>query len=201
MARIVLFDLGNVVVDWEPMRLYRQLFDSEAAAARFCREVCTLDWHLAHDLGTPMAENRKPLIARYPEHAAAITAWETRWLDMFHGYVPGVPALIARLEERRVPLYGLSNIPAEKADETFDAFPIIRVLRDVVVSGAEGIAKPDPRIYEVALTRMGRPDPADVLFIDDRLDNIEAAGALGARGHHFRDAAGLETALEAAGLL
>ncbi len=201
MTRIVLFDLGNVVVDWDPMRLYRQVFGTDAEARRFCDEVCTLDWHLAHDLGTPMAENRAPLIARYPRHEAAITAWDTRWLDMFHGYVPGVPALIARLEERRVPLFGLSNIPAEKADETFDAFPMIRVLRDVIVSGAEGIAKPDPRIYEIAHQRMGAPDPADVLFIDDRSNNIEAAVAHGFSGHLFRDATGLEAALMAHGLL
>lgn len=195
MARIVLFDLGNVVVDWEPMRLYRQMFDDEAEAERFCRDVCTMDWHLAHDLGTPMAENRASLLANYPHYAEAITAWETRWLDMFHGYVAGVPALIAGLEERRVPLYGLSNIPAEKADETFDAFPIIRVLRDVVVSGAEKVAKPDRRIYEIAHIRMGAPDPADVLFIDDRQNNIDAAEAFGFKGHHFRDAEKLEAEL------
>lgn len=200
-ADSVLFDLGNVVVDWDPLRLYRQMFDTEADARRFCDEICTLDWHLAHDLGKPMAENRAPLLAAYPQFEAQILAWETRWLEMFHGYVPGVPALIARLEERRVPLYGLSNIPAEKAGETFDAFPVIRILRDVVVSGEERIVKPDRAIYDIAHRRMGRPDPSRVLFVDDRENNIDAARDFGFQAHHFSGADGLEAELNAHGLL
>ncbi|MEM7766081.1 MAG: HAD family phosphatase [Pseudomonadota bacterium] len=201
MTRTVLFDLGNVVVDWEPVRLYRQVFETEAEAEHFCREVCTMEWHLAHDLGVPMADNRQALIDQYPGHAEAITAWDTRWMEMFHGYVPGVPTLMARLEERGVPLFGLSNMPAEKAGETFDAFPIIHLLRDVVVSGAEKVAKPDRRIYEITHARMAAPAPSDVLFIDDRQDNIDAAEAFGFRGHLFTGAAGLEAALERHGVL
>jgi len=200
-ARIVLFDLGHVVVDWQPIKLYRQFFPTEAQARAFCDDVCNMDWHVQHDLGVSMAENAARLIAQYPEYETEILAWRTRWLDMFEGYVPGMPPLMARLEERRVPLYGLSNLPAEIAEETFDAFPMIRLLRDVIVSGAEKVIKPDPRIYQIALDRMGNPDPADVLFIDDRLANIEAAEALGFRGHHFGGAEGLEQVLIAEGLL
>jgi len=201
MARIVLFDLGNVVVDWDPMRLYRSRFDTKAEAEVFCRDVCNMAWHVNHDRGVSMAQNRAPLIAAYPHHENHIVAWDTHWLDMFHGYVPGVPALIARLEEARIPLYGLSNLPAEKAGPTFDAFPMIRVLRDVVVSGAEKVVKPDRRIYEIALSRMGSPDPSQVLFVDDRRENIEAAAALGFLGHQFTGAESLEAALVATGFL
>lgn len=200
-ARIVLFDLGNVVVDWQPIRLYREYFQTEADARSFCDNVCNMDWHSQHDLGVPMADNAARLIAQYPHFETEIQAWQGRWLDMFYGYVPGVPQLMARLEERRHPLYGLSNLPAEVAEQTFDAFPLIRILRDVVVSGAEKVIKPDPKIYEIALARMGNPDPDDVLFIDDRANNIEAAEAMGMRGHQFTDAAGLERALLAEGLL
>ncbi|MDG1825894.1 MAG: HAD family phosphatase [Henriciella sp.] len=200
-AHIVLFDLGNVVVDWQPIRLYREYFDTEAAAAAFVRDVCNMDWHVNHDRGVSMAENAKPLIAKFPQYETEILAWRSRWLDMFEGYVPGTPQLMARLEEAGVPLYGLSNIPDEVADETFDAFPMIHVLRDVIVSGAEEVVKPSPEIYQIALARMGNPDPSEVLFIDDSLKNIEAANALGFRTHHFQDAAGLETALLAEGLL
>ena len=200
-ARIVLFDLGHVVVDWQPVRLYRDFFETEAEAQAFVRDVCNMDWHLQHDLGVPMSENADRLIAQYPQYETEIRAWRTRWLDMFEGYVPGVPPLMARLEENRVPLYGLSNLPQEIAQETFDAFPMIKLLRDVVVSGAERVVKPDPRIYEIALVRMGNPEPADVLFIDDRQNNCEAAEALGIKAHQFTGAADFERRLSQEGLL
>lgn len=200
-AQIVLFDLGNVVVDWQPIILYRQYFDTEADAQAFCRDVCNMAWHVNHDRGVPMADNAAPLIAQYPEFETQIKAWRTRWLDMFVGYVAGTPQIMARLEEARVPLYGLSNIPDEVAQETFDAFPMTKILRDVVISGAEKVVKPHREIYDIALARMGNPDPATVFFIDDSLPNIEAAKALGFRTHHFKDAAGLETALVNEGLL
>lgn len=192
---MVLFDLGNVVLDWDPLRLYLKRFDEPADARAFCADVCTLEWHTNHDRGVSFEDNAAPLIAAYPHFEDHIRAWRTGWLDMFHGYVPGVPGLMARLEEARVPLYGLSNLPSEVAEETFDTFPIIKLLRDVVVSGAEGVVKPDPRIYEIALTRMGHPDPKKVFFIDDREENVRAAVALGMRGHVFHGAVGLERAL------
>lgn len=200
-ARIVLFDLGNVVVDWQPLHLYRKNFKTEQEAEAFCRDICNMDWHVQHDLGVPMAETAKVLITEYPHYEAEILAWRTRWLDMFVGYVPGVPALMARLDERRHPLYGLSNLSQEIVEETFDAFPMIKILRDVVVSGTEKCVKPSPEIYQIALQRMGDPDPQDVLFIDDRPENIAAAERMGFRGHVFTDAAGLELALIDEGLL
>ncbi|MEM8617255.1 MAG: HAD family phosphatase [Pseudomonadota bacterium] len=200
-ASIVLFDLGNVVVDWRPLLLYRKMFATEAEASWFCANVCNMAWHVNHDRGVPMDENAAPLIAEYPQFEAQIRAWKTGWLDMFAGYVPGTSQLMARLEERRVPLYGLSNLPGEKAEETFNAFPMIKLLRDVVVSGTEKVVKPDPAIYDIALKRMGSPDAGSVLFIDDSKANIDAAAALGFRAHHFEGAKGLEQRLLAEGLL
>ena len=200
-ARIVLFDLGNVVVDWRPILLYRTLFDDPAEAEWFCANVCNMAWHTAHDRGVSMDENAAPLITEYPQYESQIRAWKTGWLDMFAGYVPGTPQLIARLEENRIPLYGLSNIPAEKADETFDTFPVIKILRDIVVSGAEKVVNPDPKLYEITLQRMGYPDPSEVLFIDDSLKNIDAANALGFETHHFKGAKELEADLVQRGLI
>ena len=114
---------------------------------------------------------------------------------MFPGYMPGVPAVMAELEEAQVPLYGLSNLPAEIAQETFDRFPMIKLLRDVVVSGAEGVTKPDARIYEIALARMGRPDPATIFCIDNLQANIDAARRAGMRAHLFTGAGRLRQAL------
>lgn len=200
-ARIILFDLGNVVVDWQPLHLYKKIFKTEQEAKAFCENICTMDWHIQHDLGVPMSQNAASLIADHPHYEAEIRAWRSRWLEMFVGYVEGVPALMARLEEARHPLYGLSNLSDEIADETFDAFPMIKILRDIVISGAEKCIKPDPKIYQVALQRMGQPDPDNVFFIDDRPENIEAATRLGMRGHVFTNAERLERALVAEGLL
>jgi|TARA_R100000501_G_C2600726_1_gene97855 HAD superfamily hydrolase (TIGR01509 family) len=120
---------------------------------------------------------------------------------MFDGYVTGVPALIARLEEAQLPLFALSNMSAEIWPETVQRFPMLKLFRDVVVSGEEGLIKPDPAIYELAHQRLGQPEKASVFFIDDSLKNVEAAREFGFRAHHFTDAATLEAALLEEGLL
>lgn len=199
--RIVLFDLGNVVVDWQPIRLYRKFFGTEEDAQRFVDQVCTLAWHVEHDKGVPMAENAAALKALYPQFSPEIDAWRTRWFEMFDGYVGGTDALIERLHAAGHPLYGLSNMPAEVWPETIERFPAIKRLRDVVVSGEEGVVKPDPAIYEIALARMGQPDPARVFFTDDSLRNVHAAAELGFDAHHFQGADDLEHALVSRGLL
>ena len=199
--RVVLFDLGNVVLDWQPVRLYRKIFSTEEDAQTFCRDVCNMAWHVEHDRGRSFAEGARILKADYPEYAAEINAWYGRWFEMFDGYVDGVPELMARLEAAGVPLYGLSNMSAEVWPETVERFPALKRLRDVVVSGEEGLIKPDPAIYELTLRRLGNPDPASVFFIDDSLKNVEAARQAGLGGHHFKDAAGLEAALAGEGFL
>lgn len=199
--RIILFDLGNVVVDWKPVRLYRKIFNTDAEAEAFCRDVCNMAWHVEHDRGRTFADGAAALKTVYPQYADEIDAWHGRWFEMFDGYVDGVPALMARLEEAGHPLYGLSNMSAEVWPETLERFPLIKILRDVVVSGEEGLIKPDRKIYELTLHRLGNPAPSEVFFIDDSLKNIEAARAFGFEGHHFRDAGRLEKALISEGFL
>ena len=200
-ARIALFDLGRVVLDWEPARLYARIFPDPAERDRFLSEICTMAWHTRHDAGASWADNAAPLIAQYPHYEAAIRAWGGRWMEMFHGYIEGTPDLIGRLDDRGVPLYALSNMPAEPWEEMLAHFPALQRFRDVVVSGRIGLIKPDPAIYAHALAAMGDPDPSEVFFIDDAEKNIAAADALGFRTHLFRSAEGLEAALVAEGLL
>mgnify|MGYP001395475329 CR=1 FL=1 len=196
----VLFDLGNVVVDWNPLLLYRQIFDSEDEAQRFVSEICTLKWHTEHDRGVTFADNAVPLIEAYPHYEDQIRAWRTRWLDMFSGYVPGMDVLLADVFASRADVFALSNLSDEVWQETADAFPLLHKFEDVVVSGAEKVVKPDPKIYEIARQRAGRP-AEEILFTDDRMDNLVAAEAFGFKTHHFQGAHGLREALIHHGVL
>ena len=200
-ANIALFDLGRVVLDWEPKRLYAKIFSDPDACDRFLRDVCTMAWHTRHDAGASFADNAAPLIAQFPEFEAEIRAWGGRWMEMFDGYVDGVPALIEQLDARSVPLFALSNMPAETWPLMEAHFPLLDRFASVVVSGEIGLVKPDPDIFYYTLGLMGDVSPDEVLFIDDSPQNIAAADALGFQTHHFEGAAGLERTLKAHGLL
>lgn len=194
-VQIVLFDLGRVLLDWEPDRLYQKLIPDQAARLRFLQSVCTMEWHGRHDAGMSFAQNAGLLIQKFPEHADLIKAWGERWFEMFNGYIEGVPALIDRLERGNIPIYALSNMPSDPWPEMQKRFPYLARFRDTIVSGDEKCIKPDPEIYQIALARMGKPRPQSVLFIDDSPANITAADALGFQTHLFTSAQSLETAL------
>jgi len=200
MAKAVLWDIGNVIVRWNPRTLYSKIFPDPAECDRFLTSVCTMDWHLAHDRGVAFEDNRAELIARHPEHEAAIRAWGDRWWEMFSGPIPETESAIEALHQAGVPQFGLSNISQHTIEGTVAMSPAFGRLRGVVVSGDEGITKPDPAIFRLASERFGHA-PADMLFVDDGARNIEAARALGFDVHHFTDPAALRPALEARGLL
>lgn len=197
--RAVLFDLGGVLVDWDPRRLYRKLLSDEAEVERFLAEVCTMDWHGAHDAGTPMADNAPALIARFPHYEAEILAWNARWPEMFDGEIDGVAAVIERLDDAQIPVYALSNLPAEKWGHIQETYPVTRRFRDVIVSGEEGVKKPDRRIFDITAQRLGVA-PGDVVFFDDLQTNVDAACAYGFDAVLFESAAGMRNALSARGL-
>lgn len=199
--QIILFDLGRVIVDWEPDRLYANLIPDAAERDYFLNNICTLDWHKNHDRGVPFAQNAAPLIKKFPKYEALIKAWHEAWRDMFDGYIRGMDVLLDRLRAKNIPLYALTNLPSW-------AWPLLQAdymrlahFKDVIVSGDEKCIKPDPEIYQIALSRMGHPDPSSVLFIDDTRANITAAKALGFCGHHFKSADMLETELIARKIL
>lgn len=199
--RAVLWDVGNVIVRWDPRALYAKIFEEPADLDRFLSHVCTIDWHVAHDLGADFAQNAAPLIARFPEHEAQIRAWDERFDEMLSGPIPETAAVIDALAERGVPQFALTNMPQSKwpavqaiSPRHFDHF------RDSIVSGDEGVIKPDRRIYEIVLERTGLA-ASDLLFVDDSPRNIEAADALGFHTHHFTDPGALRAAVARHGLL
>jgi len=191
----MLWDLGRVLLDWEPERAYISQIPDPDERADFLSNVCNMDWHCRHDAGVSFADNAKALIAQHPEHDAHIRMWGDNWFDMFDGYIDGTPALFERLEATGIVQYALSNMPAEIWPQMKVEFPLLARFRDAIISGEEKLIKPDPKLYEIALARMGDPAPERVLFVDDSLANIEAADRLGFQTHHLKTAHGLETAL------
>ena len=198
---IALFDLGRVVLDWEPSRLYDKIFDDKAERDWFLSDVCTMDWHTLNDAGSTFAETIPLLIAKFPQYEDAIRAWSGRWMEMFDGYVEGTPELMDRLQAAGVPLYALSNMTSETWPWHLEAFPKLAMFDDVIVSGDVNLVKPDPAIYQLTLQRMGNPDPQSVIFIDDSQVNIDGAAALGFQTHLFTGSQSLEQALLEEGLL
>ena len=197
----VIFDVGNVLYDWNPRFLYERLIDDDRALDAFLRDVCTKAWHFQHDAGRPFAETSAELAAAHPQHAALIAAWGERFTEQLGPMLPGMAAIVRDLDDAGVPLFAITNFSAEfwppfRAREAalFDRF------RDIVVSGTEKLVKPDAAIYRLALDRFGLAGP-DALFIDDRADNVAGAEALGIIGHLFTDARRLRADLVARGLL
>ncbi|HVM99526.1 MAG TPA: HAD family phosphatase [Caulobacteraceae bacterium] len=199
-VRGVVFDVGNVIVRWDPRTLYSKIFPDAADRDWFLANVCTMVWHMRHDAGVPFAENRVALIERFPEHEAAIVAWETRWWEMFSGAIAETEVAIEAMAERGVPMVGLTNMASSTKDGTFAMSPAFRRLSHIVVSGDVGLAKPDPRIFRLAAEKAGLA-PAELLFVDDSQANIDAAAAIGFDVHRFDDPAALRPALAVRGLL
>lgn len=195
MPDIVVFDVGNVLIEWDPRNLYRKIFDDEAAMEYFLSEICTDAWNLEQDRGRSFVEGIEERVALFPEFEAQIRAYDTGWHDMVPGEVPGTPALLGELKGAGVPLYAITNFSREKFAEARERFPFLDTsFIDTVISAHEGCIKPDPRIFEILFERNSL-DPARTIFIDDSLKNVEAARAAGMHAHHFRDAGTLRQEL------
>lgn len=197
----VIFDIGGVLLDWNPRYLYRQLFHGdEAAMEKFLSEICTPSWHDKHDEGVGFAENAAPLIARHPDKAALIKAWGDRFDDMFAGVFQPTVDILAGLRARRIPLYALSNFPAEPFLRAEKRYEFLNWFDGRVISGQEKVIKPDPAIYQILIDRYAI-DPQKAVFIDDNPVNIAAGEKFGLTGIRFTSPEDLRQRLTAPGLL
>lgn len=197
----VIFDVGRVLYEWDPRFLYRRLIADDRALDAFLRDVVTHDWHFQHDAGRDFADTSAELTALHPHHAELIAAWGPRFLESIGDPVPGMHQLVDELEALGVPLYAITNFshefwPPFRAREAamFDRF------RDVVVSGAEKLVKPDAAIYRLALDRFGL-EAASTVFIDDNAANIDGARDVGLIALHFTGEPKLRRELAELGLL
>jgi 2-haloacid dehalogenase len=199
----VIFDLGGVLIDWNPRHLYRGLFaGDEAGMERFLAEICTPAWNLELDAGRPFAEAVAELALRHPAERERIEAYHRRWLEMVKGPIPGSVAILEELVARGVPLWALTNWSAE----TFvlvrpdPAYAFLDRFRRIFVSGELRLVKPDPAIFRHVLDAIGAA-PEDCLLIDDAEANVAAAAALGIRTHRFTGPDALRHELAGLGLL
>lgn len=201
MTKAVVFDVGNVLYDWNPRLLYERLIPPGPALDAFLSDVATKDWHFQHDAGRPFAETSAELSAAHPDHRELIAAWGPRFTEQLGDMLPGMRALVLELDAAGVPLYAITNFSGEfwppfrdREADIFDRF------RGIVVSGDERLVKPDPAIYRLALARFGLA-AEDTLFVDDRADNVAGAASVGMEAVPFTDAAALRVDLVQYGVL
>lgn len=180
----VVFDVGNVLIRWDPVHVYRAMIPDDGQRAWFMQNVCTAAWNLEQDRGRSWEEGVALLVAAHPEWESQIRAYDERWHEAVPGIIEDSVAVLAELQERGEKVYGITNFSREKWAECLIRFPFLQSFDGVVVSAHEGVIKPDPEIYRILLQRYGLV-AADCIFVDDSGRNIEAARSVGMKGLHF----------------
>ncbi len=197
----LLFDLGNVLIKWDPKRVYRTIFKTEEEVDKFLAEVCTMDWNEQQDAGRTIAEANQILIKKFPQYQTEIEAYYGRWTEMLGGAIEGTVALLEEIKEsRKYRLYALTNWSAETFPEALKRYEFLQYFKEILVSGKEGMKKPSAEIYELALSRFGI-DPATTIFIDDSAKNVTGAEAVGIQAIHFKSPEQLRDELTQLGVL
>jgi 2-haloacid dehalogenase len=197
----VVFDLGGVLIEWDPRHIYRDLLDTDEEIEAFLDEIGFARWTHAMDAGQgTWADAVAELTERYPHRGELIAAYPARFGESLAGPVEGSEAVLRELHARGVPLLALTNWSAETFPVARDRFAFLDLFDGIVVSGHEGVAKPDLALYELLVQRYGL-DPGATVFVDDRQVNVDAARAAGLHGLLFTDADRLRADLTRLGLL
>jgi 2-haloacid dehalogenase len=196
---IVVFDVGNVLIAWDPKHLFRKIFADEARMDWFLTHVCTMDWNLEQDRGRSWAEGVAELTAQHPDWAGEIAAYDRRWSEMVAGAIAPSVAVLDALKDSGRSVYAITNFSAEKWQDSQARFPFLTRFDGVIVSAHEKLLKPDPAIYRRLFERYGL-EPAGCLFIDDSQRNITTAASLGMLTVPFTPDTDLRAALAALGV-
>jgi len=194
------FDLGAVLIDWDPRYLYRSLFADEVEMERFLATVCTPEWNGEQDRGRPLADGTAALVAKHPEHADLIEAYYGRWDEMLGEPIAGSVEIAAELKAAGVRLIALSNWSAETFPRARHRLTVLNEFDGVLLSGTVGLTKPDPEIYHALIERHDI-DVRHTLFIDDSVRNVVAAAGIGFDAIHFTSPHQLRSELNERGLL
>ncbi|MBC9912107.1 HAD family hydrolase [Chitinophaga varians] len=197
----IIFDLGSVLIDWNPRYLYRKIFATEAEIDNFLQNICTSDWNEEQDAGRSLQEATEMLVANHPAHEAQIRAYYGRWKEMLNGEIPGSVQLLRQLKESgKYKLYALTNWSNETFPLALVEFPFLQWFDGIVVSGREKQRKPFPSFYQLLLNRY-QVDAEHALFIDDNLRNVKAAEEQGIDSVHFVHPEQLKDALVSKNIL
>jgi 2-haloacid dehalogenase len=196
----VVFDVGGVLLDWDPRHLYRKLFSDESEMELFLAEVCSPAWHAPHDRGVSTAASCAELASRFPQFSELIWAWSMRSEEMIGGVDAGSVDVLLAVRETGMPCYALTNMEAETYPLRLKRFPFLGWFDGTVVSGREGVAKPEPAVFVRLLERFGLKSRT-TLMIDDTRENLEAASKLGIQTALFHSSGHLRAQLETAGVL
>ncbi len=199
-VRAVVFDVGNVLYDWDLRYLYEKLIPDRHQLDWFLENVVTPEWHFQHDEGRDLADTSAELIAQFPQYRSLIELYGPQWLETISGPVTGMIELVDDLAAAHVPLFAITNFSHEFWPRFVETAPVVRHFRDVIVSGDERLVKPHLAIFDLAMRRF-RLAPGEALFIDDRAENVAGGEAVGLIGHVFDGAARLREQLNGYGLL
>jgi 2-haloacid dehalogenase len=198
---VAVFDLGGVLIDWNPRYLYRKLFaGDDAAMEHFLANVCTSSWNSQQDAGRSFAEGCALLKAQHPAQAKLIDAWFERHGEMLAGPIDGTVEILAELRARGIPLYALSNWSAETFPTALKRFEFLQWFDGILLSGEAKLVKPDGSFFRLFFNTFSI-DPAQAVFVDDLRPNAEAAGELGMHAILFTDPPALRNELASLGLL
>ncbi|MEN5084150.1 HAD family phosphatase [Bosea sp. TWI1241] len=196
--RKVVFDVGNVLLRWDPFHLYRRLIPDETRRDWFLRNVCTAAWNIEQDRGRPWPEAVTTLVAEHPEWEREIRAFDERWHETVPESIAGSVAVLEELKDRGEAVYAITNFSREKWAECLIRFPFLQRFDGAVVSAHEALLKPDPAIYRTLLDRYGL-EADGCIFVDDSARNVEAARSVGMQAVHFVEPIDLRSALKALG--
>jgi 2-haloacid dehalogenase len=196
----VIFDLGGVLIDWDPRHLYRQLFDDPSEMETFLAEVTTAEWNGRQDEGRSWSEGIAELVAEHPDQRALIEAFHRRWPEMLAGEIPGSVDVLRDVRATGARLLALSNWSSETFPFALERFPFLAWFETIVISGDVRARKPHPAIFEHVIGELV-VEPSSTIFIDDSEANVEAAQALGFLALHFADAEALRRDLSELGVL
>ena len=191
----IIFDFGNVLVQWHPELVYGDYFGDEAKAWWFLRHVADMDFRQRIDAGESMEGCIREKQVQFPEYAEAIELYRSHWREMLTDEVPGMRQLLAELPAAGYQLFGLTNWSMETFPQAREHFAILQMIDRYVVSGAERLIKPDPRLFQVLLDRY-HLKAEDCTFVDDNPDNVAAANRMGMNGIVFTGAEDLRKKLE-----
>ena len=181
----VIFDLGGVLIDWNPKYLYSKVFKDEKEIDFFLKEICHSEWNRAQDGGRTFADATQERITAHPKYEQAIRCYFERWEEMLGGVIEENVAILRQLyQQKKVELYAITNWSHETFPIALDKYDFLHYFKDIVVSGTEKLLKPEEAIYRLLLERNSLP-PEHCVFIDDVLENVEGARKLGMSGIHL----------------